>query len=108
MKTRIASLAATAIVAVALLSGCTGGPTISIAPEDLATTAANGLEEQIGSRPEIDCGTAPVELKKGKVVDCILTDPSSGEQFEAPVTITKVDGNNYSVSVKVADAPIGG
>lgn len=105
MSIRIASITAVVAASIALLAGCTSA-TLTAPAEDIATTAENGLEEQIGSRPEIDCGTGEIELKVGLVVDCVLTDPTTGEQFEAPVTIEAIEGSTYTVGVKVGDAPI--
>lgn len=71
------------------------------------STAEDALEKQVGSRPDIDCGTEVIDLVTGTVVPCILTDPTSGEQFDAPVTIEGVDGSNYTIGVQVADVPRG-
>ena len=102
---RIASIATIAAASIALLAAC-GTATLTAQAEDIATTAENALEEQVGSRPEIDCGTGEIELKVDLVVDCVLTDPATGEQFEAPVTIEAIEGSTYTVGVKVGDAPI--
>ncbi len=95
-----------ALVAVALLAGCVQAPVLTVTAAEIADTAETALEQQIGSRPTMDCGTDDVELRKGETVDCILTDPETGENFEAPVTIAKVEGTEYSISVRVAQSPI--
>ncbi|MFZ2964217.1 MAG: hypothetical protein WA006_05980, partial [Rhodoglobus sp.] len=105
MSIRTVSTIATVALAAALLAGCTT-VTLTAQAEDIAATAEDALEQQVGSRPEIDCGTGEVELEVGLVLDCVLTDPASGEQFEAPVTIEAIDGANYTVGVQVGDAPI--
>ena len=79
---------------------------LTASAEQIADTAENGLEETVGTRPDMDCGTGDITLKVGLVVDCTLTDPESGEQFDAPVTIESIEGTTYTVGVKVADAPI--
>lgn len=106
LKNRTAPLIALVLATTALLSACSGGPVLTAEAEDIATTAENALEQSVGSRPEIDCGTETIELKKGLVIDCVLTDPATGEQFESPVTIDKIEGTEYSISVQVADEPI--
>ena len=107
MKNRIAPLAIVlALASAALLSGCGGGTAASVPADGIATTAENALEEKIGTRPDIDCGTDDIELVEGKVIDCTLTDPVSGEKFDSPVTIKAVDGSSYTVGVQVGDAPI--
>lgn len=105
MKIRTAPLVALAITTTALLSGCTGGITLTSTAEVIADTAENALEAQVGSRPDIDCGTGEVTITKGAKFDCELTDPATGEIYESPVTISAVDGTDFTVSVQVADAP---
>lgn len=106
MTNRTAPLIALAIAVSAALVGCTGGPVLTAEAEDIATTAETALEQSVGSRPSIDCGDETIQLKKGLVVDCVLTDPQTGERFESPVTIDKIDGTDYSISVQVASEPI--
>ena len=74
--------------------------------DQIAEAAEGALEQQVGSRPSVDCGADDVRLVKGTKVDCVLTDPETGERFDAPVTITKVDGTDYAISVQVSDEPI--
>jgi hypothetical protein len=106
VKTPIATLAALAIATAALLTACTPATTYSVPADDIATTAEDALEEQVGSRPEIDCGAEDVVLAKNKIVDCVLTDPASGERFEAPITIEDTEGTDYTIGIQVGDAPI--
>lgn len=89
------------------LSACSAGPA-SASGEAVAEAAADSLEKQLGQRPEIDCGTEPVTLEEGKTVDCVLTDPVSGNLYDTTVTITDVDGGKWKAQVKVADTPRGG
>jgi hypothetical protein len=96
-------VAATAI----LLTGCSVSTTPTADPADVAATAADALEQQVGTRPELDCGTETVNIVDGTVVDCVLTDPATGLQYDAPVTISDVDGLDYVVNVDVAAEPNG-
>lgn len=95
------------VLAVGALSGCSVNADVNLtAPaSDVAESAAGALEEQIGIRPDMDCGDEPVDLVDGMVVNCVLTDPSTGSTFDAPATIEGVDGTKYQVSVEVPDAP---
>lgn len=104
--TRFVPALAVALASLALLTACTTAAPLTVSPDDVATTAENALEEQVGSRPDIDCGTDDVPLVKGRVIDCVLTDPVSGDQFEAPVTIEEVDGTNYTIGIQVGAEPI--
>ena len=104
---RIAPTLALSVAALALLAGC--APTVSYTAEltDIANTAENALEEQVGARPEIDCGTGSIDLVAGKVIDCVLTDPATGDRYESPITIETVEGADYTIGIQVGDAPIG-
>lgn len=105
MRNRLAPLAVLAVAAGVLLSSCTS-VYLLVSPEQVATAAEDALEAQVGSRPEMDCGTDDVKLVNNTKVDCILTDPATGEKFEAPVTISDVDGTDYRVNVSVSDEAI--
>ena len=108
MRTRSFASLALAATSIVLLAGCTGSASLTVPADSVATQAAEALEAQIGSLPEIDCGDDAVKLIDGTVVDCVLTDPATGSQYDAPVTISGVDGLKYKVNVEVAETPIGG
>jgi len=105
---RFAPALALAIGAIAVLAGCTTTVEYTAELADIANTAENALEEQVGARPDIDCGSGTIDLVKGTVVDCVLTDPATGDQYESPVTIQSVEGAEYTIGIQVADEPIGG
>ena len=109
MFTRSVALVSLGFLATALLSGCTvsADANLTVPASDIADTSAGALEEQIGLRPEMDCGDEQVDLVDGTVVDCELTDTNTGSTFDAPVTIDDVDGTDYTVSVEVAETPQG-
>jgi hypothetical protein len=100
-------LAAAVITLAAALSGCTASITATVSPDKIADLAEDALEAEIGARPEIDCGADDIELRQGTTVPCLLTDPATGSEFDADVTLSKVDGTDVTVSVQVADAPNG-
>lgn len=91
-----------------LLSGCSFSLTPQI-PEvpasDVATVVEDKLEEQVGSRPDVDCGTNDVQLEVGGKLTCILTDPGSGLEYDVVITFTEVKGTEYAFDFKVADSP---
>lgn len=105
----IRKLAALPIALVALgLAACTAeaGPTVSAA--DLAELAAEALEEETGARPDMDCGdNDSIIVTQDKEVDCTATSTESGNEYDATVTFTNVDGLEYEISVKVASEPNG-
>lgn len=98
---------ATAVLVLAL-SACSFSASLTVPASRVADAAENALEQQIGSRPDIDCGDDDVKLIDGTVVDCELTDPATGSVFDTTVTISNVDATKYSVDVQVADEPQGG
>ncbi|MFC4335256.1 hypothetical protein [Salininema proteolyticum] len=102
MKARTLALIPIAALAGFGLAAC-GEKTATA--DEIAESAEDSLEEQIGQRPEIDCGSDDVTLEKDKVVDCVLTDPSTGTEYDTTVTIVSIDGNEWKGDVKVADEP---
>lgn len=87
------------------LAACSASANLTIPASSVAEEAERILEEQIGSRPEIDCGDESVDLVDGTEVDCLLTDPVSGSEFDMTATLSDVDGTKYTLNVQVADAP---
>ena len=102
MRTRLLT-PAVALAAVALLAGCTASASLTVPAESVATQAAEALEAEIGSLPEVDCGDDTVKLINGTTVDCLLTDPQTGLEYDTTVTISEVDGLKYHVDVQVAE-----
>ncbi|QAV69139.1 DUF4333 domain-containing protein [Salinibacterium sp. UTAS2018] len=94
-----------AVATAALLSGCSSEPPVEVSASDIAATAVSALEQSTGESPEMNCGTDTIQLKNNTKLDCVLTDTTLGEDFDSEVTITDVDGANYSVSVAVAEEP---
>lgn len=102
---RLALLAAAAGLLATALTGCTFSASATASPDEIASLAEDALEAEVGQRPEIDCGEDSIPLKQDSTVACLLTDPSTGSEFDADVTLAKVDGTNVTVSVQVADTP---
>jgi len=104
---------ATAALAVALglaaLTGCSVSVTKTVSADTVAEKAADALEQEVGQRPEMDCGDDDIDFVAGTEVDCILSDPSTGSTFDAAVTLENVGGDDdeLGVSVRVAQTPRG-
>lgn len=94
----------TVAAAMLILSGCSvsaeAGPAVS--GTKLAETAAKALAAQVGSTPELDCGSDDIIIVKGKKVTCELTD-TDGLIYDTVVTFTSVKGSTFHIDVKVAD-----
>lgn len=106
--TRAASAALLLGAAIAL-GGCSfsignAHPT-SVGSSQVEGLAEDALEAQVGTRPSIDCGADDFALENGSSRTCVLTDPSSGTQYDADVTLSDVDGTEFHVDVEVATAP---
>lgn len=102
----------TLVVAGATLALALSGCTFSLTPQipqvdasDVATAVADKLEEQIGTRPDVDCGNNKVQLEVGTTLTCVLTDPGTGLEYDTVVTFTSVNGTDYGFDFKVADSP---
>jgi len=108
LRSRILSLALGTAAAAVLLSGCVPNfaPQIpTVAGSDVATAVEDKLEEQVGTRPDVDCGDDDVQLEVTATLTCLLTDPGSGLEYDVVVTFTKVTGTDYEFDFKVADSP---
>jgi hypothetical protein len=88
------------------LAACTAeaGPTVS--GEELADLAADALEKETGSRPDLDCGDDDsIIVTQDKEVDCVATSTETGAEYAATITFTSVEGRDYEISVEVASEP---
>lgn len=87
------------------LAACTAeaGPTVS--GGELADLAADALEKQTGSRPDLDCGDDSITVSEGKEVDCVATSTETGAEYDATITFTSVEGGDYEISVDIASEP---
>jgi len=108
LRSRILPLVVAAAATAVLLSGCNFSFTPQI-PEvegsDVATAVEDKLEDEVGTRPDIDCGSDPVKLEVTASLTCVLTDPGSGLEYDVVVTFTSVSGSDYTFDFKVADSP---
>jgi len=108
VRSRNLSLVVTVIAAGALLSGCTFSLTpqiLEVPGSDVATVVEDKLEEQVGTRPDVDCGTESVQLEVGNTLTCVLTDPDNALEYDVVVTFTSVQGTDYTFDFTVADTP---
>lgn len=103
--TRFRALAPALIAIPLLLVGCSFSSNLTTSAASVAEQAAQALQDQLGTdtAPEIDCGEEAIDLLDGTVVDCLLTDPSSGLEYDTTVTLSDVDGSNFHIDVQVAE-----
>ncbi|MEM7274346.1 MAG: hypothetical protein AAF547_14780 [Actinomycetota bacterium] len=75
--------------------------------EEVEAFSASLIAEQtaVPIGPEhFECADSSLVVENGDILDCVLTDPTDGTMYEAPVTIEDLD--SMSVVVNVGD-PIG-
>ena len=101
---RLGAFSVLAGVAV-LLTGCTASVNLTVAAEDVATVGAKALSTQWDTAATMDCGDGSVDSIEGTEVECTAFNPKSGLDYPATVTLKKIDGTEYTVSVVTA-API--
>lgn len=106
MKKLAPSFAALAVLGLAL-TGCSfsfsaGATPSGVSSDKVSELAEDALEEQVGQRPDIDCGDEEFPLEDGATRTCLLTDPASGTEYDAEVTLSDVEGTTFHVGVEVA------
>lgn len=91
----------------ALTAGCSASANFTVTPDTLAEHVATKLQELVGTDapPTIDCGDESIDVVEGEVVTCELTEDGSPDVYPVTVTITSVEGTNYSFDISVADEP---
>lgn len=90
------------------LAACTAEAGSTVSGGELADLAADALEKETGSRPDLDCGDDDsIIVSEGKEVDCVATSTETGAEYDATVTFTSVEGRDYEISVEVASEPNG-
>lgn len=115
MTARIVLPALAALLVGPLLAGCSADIDTSGAvrvDDAIPTTvtgqelsiAAEGVVAEQGFDVVIDCGTADVPLEVGTVVECPGVDPASGAEGSYTITITSVDGADYTIEVVGSEA----
>jgi hypothetical protein len=77
----------------------------TLSADEVATTAEDALEQQVGTRPDITC---PEELAKeeGATTRCTLTGGDDPVEYGVTVTVTSADGDTR-IGVEVDDEPLG-
>ncbi len=75
--------------------------------QEVEAFAAGLLQQQttLAAQPEdFDCGDTSVIIASGEVLNCMVTDPSDGTIYEAPVTIENLQ--DLAITVNIGN-PIG-
>jgi hypothetical protein len=85
-----------------LLLGLVACGTDVLPAHTVADGAEKALEKKVGVRPDVSC-PKDVEQAVGATADC--TADVDGTRYKVTVTVTKVDGQDVTYDVAVADHP---
>ncbi|WP_205327749.1 hypothetical protein [Glycomyces sp. YM15] len=86
------------------LAACSTETELTASGDAVADFVARVLEEQLGERPEVDCGDFEVIVSSGKEVDCTVIDPVTGAAFEVTATLHVIGADEgWRVRVEVPD-----
>ncbi len=77
----------------------------TLTASELATTAENALEAEVGARPDISCPDG-LEKEEGASTRCTLTAVDDPVEYGVTVTVTEV-GESTKIGVEVDDEPLG-
>ncbi|TFV87136.1 DUF4333 domain-containing protein [Blastococcus sp. CT_GayMR16] len=90
------------------LAACSAsvGSTSTLSADEVASSAEDALEEQIGVRPTISC-PEDLEAKVGEEARCTLTGGDDPTEYGVTVRVTSVDGNDATFDVEVDEEPLG-
>ncbi|PZF57341.1 hypothetical protein DEJ23_07595 [Curtobacterium sp. MCSS17_008] len=104
---RLLAAGVTAVASAAALAGCTVSASAerTVSPPRFEASVADALEQEVGQRPEVDCGTDDVELVEGNTVHCDIGAEGDTTVYDSTVEVRDVDGSRYSVRVEVAEQP---
>jgi len=108
----VRTVTSTALVAAALalgVAGCTASASVSrtVSADKFATSVADALEEEVGTRPDVDCGDDAIPVVDGDEVHCDVNTPGYDVVYDSVSTISTESGDEYAVSVVVDEQPKG-
>lgn len=98
-----------AVAVLATLSGCSFVVGLDRAPtvpaDELAARAAAELQAPGGELPQMDCGDEPVPVEVDGTVDCVVTDPATGLEYDVLLTFESLVDDEYSFRIARSDLP---
>jgi len=102
-----ASSLLTAVVLTGALAGCTASASANrtVSADKFATSVADALEEQVGTRPDVDCGDDAIDVVDGEEVHCDVNTPGYDVVYDSVSVVNTDDGEDYTVSVTVDSEP---
>ncbi|MBD8484885.1 hypothetical protein IFT79_04580 [Frigoribacterium sp. CFBP 8759] len=105
----VVSSVITASVLATALAGCTASASIdrTVSSSAFATTVADALEKEVGTRPDVDCGDDAVSVVDQAEVHCDVRTPGSDVVYDSVSVIRTDGGDDYGVAVEVDSEPKG-
>lgn len=76
----------------------------TLSASEVATTAENALEAEVGARPDVTCPDG-LDKEEGATTRCTLTAPDDGTQYGVTVTVISTD-DEPEIDVRVDDEPM--
>jgi Domain of unknown function (DUF4333) len=102
----LVAVALLAAVAVLVVIRLTDRPRDGISAEELAEGAEEALQADTGARPDVSCADG-LQAEVGARARCTLTAGGDQVEYGVEVTVTAVDGQNFTVDVQVDEEPVG-
>ena len=87
------------------LAGCSAQANRTVSADAFATTVVDALEQEVGSRPDVDCGDDAIDVVDGEEVSCDVSTPGSDVVYDSTSVVSTDGGDDYSVSVTVDSEP---
>lgn len=103
MRVHTRRLTVLALAATFVVAGCSTQATMSKA--EVEKQISNGLEKQVGQKPDkVDC-PSDIDAEIGKTMRCTLSVDDT--TYGLTIKITSVDGDKANFDIKVDDKPEG-
>lgn len=94
------------VVPALLVVGLAGCGTATVPAKTVAGSAADALQKQVGTRPDITC-PHDLEAKVGATTRCTLTAEGLDGSYGVTVRVTSVKNGKANFDVQVDDHPQG-
>jgi hypothetical protein len=89
-----------------LAAGLAGCGSSALAADDVATSAEDALEAQVGARPNVSCPD-DLDAEVGAETRCTLTVDGDDQEYGVTVTVTSVEDETANFDVQVDEEPVG-
>lgn len=77
----------------------------ALSAQEVATSAEDALEQEVGSRPDITCPD-PLDKEEGATTRCTLSAGDDPVEYGVTVTVTSVGDDDAQMDVAVDEEPL--